>query len=86
MNAFLLGGVGGKDLFTLKKVKIEPRRAGTNHTMFMSGIRPGLGTNIGVMQVSSIRRRGMRALHWEDDVQGRPGVPLFKTNVSRYVM
>ena len=59
MNAFLLGGVGGKDLFTLKKVKIEPRRAGTNHTMFMSGIRPGLGTNIGVMAWPNTRPSGL---------------------------
>ena len=58
MNAFLLGGVGGKDLFTLKKVKIEPRRAGTNHTMFMSGIRPGLGTSIGVMAWPNTRPSG----------------------------
>ena len=58
MNAFLLGGVGGKDLFTLKKVKIEPRRAGTNHTMFMSGIRSGLGTSIGVIAWPKTRPSG----------------------------
>lgn len=54
----LLGGVGGIGLLTLKNVRIEPMKAGTNHTMFMRGMSPEVGTSIGVRAWPKTRPSG----------------------------
>ena len=50
-----MGGIG---LLTLKKVRIEPTRAGTNHTMFMRGISLEVGTSNGVRAWPKTRPNG----------------------------
>ncbi len=57
--ALRLGGVGGREDVTLRKVRAAPRSAGTNHTTFIRGTAEAEVTSRGVSACPTTRPNGL---------------------------